>query len=288
MHSFGYPPPVKFDVQGHRGCPSLLPENTIASFIKAVEIGVSTLELDVVISKDRKVVVSHEPYLNRKICLDPNGKKIKKNKNFNLFTMPYAEIKKCDCGTLRHPDFVNQENSFQYKPLLEEVIHAVKNYCLVKGIELPVFNVEIKSNSKKVGISQPPVAEFCKLVMDVLQQNLPLQHYYLQSFDVATLQFIKANYPDVKIAFLVMGYVKKTNASFKKEMKKLGFYPEIYSCYYPILSKKLIKELHSKDIAVIPWTVNEEGDMKDLIQMQVDGIITDYPNRLLNVIKELK
>jgi len=85
----------KTDIQGHRGCRGLMPENTIPGFIKAIELGVTTLEMDVVISKDKKVVVSHEPFLSHEICLTPDGKEISEadEKSYNLFQMTYDEIK---------------------------------------------------------------------------------------------------------------------------------------------------------------------------------------------------
>ena len=95
------------DIQGHRGCRGLYPENSIPAFKKALDLGVTTLELDVVISKDKKVVVSHEPFMNHHIVLDPRGNEIAANdeRSYNLFEMTYDSIKQYDCGTKGHQDF---------------------------------------------------------------------------------------------------------------------------------------------------------------------------------------
>ena len=100
------------DIQGHRGCRGLLPENTIPAFLKAIELGATTLELDVVISKDKQVVVSHDPYLSHMICLNAKGEAIseEEEKEYNLYKMSYAEIAQCDCGSQPHPGFPEQEN----------------------------------------------------------------------------------------------------------------------------------------------------------------------------------
>lgn len=98
------------DIQGHRGCRGLLPENSMPAFIRAIELGVHTLELDLAISKDKKVVVSHEPFMSRKICLYASGNEILQSMDmkYNLYEMTYDEIKQFDCGLKFHPDYPNQ------------------------------------------------------------------------------------------------------------------------------------------------------------------------------------
>jgi glycerophosphoryl diester phosphodiesterase len=115
-----------FDLQGHRGCRGIMPENTIPAFIKALEIGVTTLELDVVITKDHQVVVSHEPYMNYATCLDSLGKPFTKERqtDFKLYGMTMSQIRKFDCGSLYYPDFPDQVKIKVTKPLLSEMIDA--------------------------------------------------------------------------------------------------------------------------------------------------------------------
>ncbi len=274
------------DVQGHRGCRGLMPENTIPAFLRAVDLGVTTLELDVVISADGQVVVSHEAYLNTDICLDPSGKRIAKDTVINLYQMPYAQIEQCDCGSLGNPQFPEQEKMKAAKPLLKDVIIAVKNRCSAQNVELPKFNVEIKSNAKHVFMYHPAISFFADEVVKVLDEQLKPEDYNLQCFDVLTLQYLHKTYPEITLAYLVeeSGFV--TADQVQSQLDNLGFTPDIYSCYYPMLTDEVVKWLHERDIKVIPWTVNETDDMLSLLVMNVDGIITDYPNRLRNLLKD--
>lgn len=261
-----------------------MPENTIPAFLKAVDLGVTTLELDVVISGDNQVVVSHEAFLNPEICSNPSGENLKKDTVYNLYQMPYSVIAKCDCGSKGHPRFAGQQKMTVAKPTLAAVIDAVKAHCAATGKPLPKFNVEIKSDSKTVFLYHPPIAQFCELVLAVLQQNLLENSYNIQSFDVLTLQYLHAKYPNITLAFLVEEDTELTEYQLSQQLDLLGFTPNIYSCNFQILNDKSVAILQQKGMRVIPWTVNEVADMQNLINMGVDGIITDYPDRLLDLL----
>lgn len=261
----------KFDLQGHRGARGLSPENTIQAFKKALDLKVNTVELDVVISKDNKVVVSHEPYLNYDIVLDAKGERITKKQGlaFNFYENNYKEIKKYDVGSLGNARFPEQEKVAAYKPLLSEVISFAEN------INPQIFyNIEIKStpNDEKKGY-QPNVAVFSDLVIAQLKKfKLPAKRVTLQSFDPRVIEYIHATYPEYKLAFLTY------QNDFKTNMKMLSFVPDIYSPYYILLNKNEVDTIHNSKMKVIPWTVNKKEDMLNLLNLGVDGIITDYPN----------
>ena len=156
------------DIQGHRGCRGLLPENSIIAFEKAIELGVHTLELDVVISKDHQVVVSHEPFMNHEIALDLQGNPIPESeeKNYNLYQMTYDSIRLYDCGTKKHPRFPTQQKLKVVKPLLDDVIQMVE----VKTGNKIAYNIEIKRKPSYDGIYAPKVDEFVRLVVEVVQK----------------------------------------------------------------------------------------------------------------------
>lgn len=267
----GKPQQYSFDLQGHRGARGLSPENTLQAFKKALDLNVNTLELDVVVSKDDKVVVSHEPYLNADIVLDAKGNRITKEEGlaFNFYKNNYKNIKKYDVGSLGNLKFPEQEKSVAYKPLLSEVINYVEN------INSEVFyNIEIKStpNDEKKGY-QPSVKDFSDLVIKQLRKSkLPIERITLQSFDPRVLEYIHKTYPAYRLAFLTYKNNAKTN------LKMLSFVPQIYSPYFILLNKSEVDALHDQNMKVIPWTVNEKEDMINLLKMGVDGIITDYPN----------
>ena len=268
--------PSKFDLQGHRGARGLMPENTLEAFKKAMELGVNTLELDVVITKDKQIVVSHEPWMNAEICLDPNGNPIEKDKekSFNIYQMSYEEVKTFDCGSKYYEAFPDQELESAYKPLLKDVLNMADSLSRNHGQKIK-FNIEVKSLPQGDDIFHPKPQEFVKLVMDCIQQETDLERVNLQSFDFRILQELHQSYPDVTLAVLVYQMDMET------ALKKLGFVPEIYSPYFPLVSKNSVKEAHAQDMKVIPWTVNEPEQMKTLLQMGVDGLITDYPDRAL-------
>lgn len=270
-----------FDIQGHRGCRGLMPENTIPSFLKAVEIGVTTLEMDVVITSNHQVLVSHEPYMSHAICLRAGDIPVKRSeeKSFNIYKMTAVEAQEFDCGLKVNKNFPGQEKLRAYKPLLTEVIEEVESYVALHKLKPVYYNIEIKCTRKGDGIFHPEPNIFASLVMEVLTQKNIIDRVKLQSFDVRILQFLRKQNAAVTIALLI-----ENLRGVEYNIKKLGFNPDIYSPYYKLLTASRIKFLHDKGIKVIPWTVNSIASMKSLIAKGVDGIITDYPDRLVKVI----
>jgi len=262
------------DWQGHRGARGNFPENTWPAFEYALQAGMTTLELDVVISKDKKVVVSHEPYLNHQICLDTAGNSIEKSseKSWNLYEMTYEQIEKCDCGSLGHPNFEEQKQVAVHKPLLSDIIIKIKSYAESKESPLPGLNVEIKYVAEMEGVYTPGIAEFSELVYEVLVSNYPNELLNIQSFNFDVLKHWHKQYPSIALAALV-----ESNTEIQNQFEYLGFRPEIYSPYYLLIDKALVDTLHHKNVKIIPWTVNDEKIAGRLIEMGVDGIITDYP-----------
>ncbi|WOD42918.1 glycerophosphodiester phosphodiesterase family protein [Hwangdonia lutea] len=265
------------DIQGHRGCRGLMPENTMEAFKKAIELGVQTLELDVAISKDNIVVVSHEPYMNPVICLDANGSEIPKSdeKKYNLYQMTFDSIKQFDCGTKHHPRFPNQQKIKTHKPALSEVIIASKK--LNPNIK---FNIEIKYQPDYNAVFTPNPKDFVRLVLDVINKNDAFNETNLQSFDLSILEEIKKQSPKMEVALLV-----DENEDIWNKMNVMSYWPEIISPYYKLLNAKTVRNLQAENFKVIPWTVNSKTDMRQMIDFKVDGIITDYPDILIDVLK---
>jgi len=266
-----------FDIQGHRGTRGWMPENSIPGFIKALDMGVTTLELDVVVSKDRKIVVSHEPWFSHVICLDPEGAPIleEEEKNHNIFQMNYDQIRQFDCGSLGNLRFPGVQKSVTHKPLLSQVIDTVEGHIKNNQLARVNYNIEVKSMEQGDNLYHPEPGEFCDLVYQLVSAKLSVDRVIIQSFDFRILQYFHRNYPDLKLAVLI-----ENQESPQANLEKLGFKPEIYSCHFPLLDEKAIKELQAEGIKVIPWTVNEEEDIQKLIRLGVDGIISDYPDRV--------
>lgn len=264
-------PQFDFELQGHRGARGLQPENTLPAFEKAIELGVNTIELDVVISKDEKVVVSHEPWFNHEITLDEKGNPITKEVGlaFNFYKNNYKSIKKFDVGAIGHPNFPEQEKVKAYRPLLSEVI----DFAEARNLKI-LYNIEIKSTPTEESKGyQPTVNEFCDLVVSTLKKSkLPMEKVVIQSFDPRVLEYLHKTYPEYQLAFLTYQNDMETN------LKMLSFIPKIYSPYFILVTEKEVEYSHQKNMKVIPWTVNKKDDMIRLLEMGVDGLITDYPN----------
>ncbi|HLT23328.1 MAG TPA: glycerophosphodiester phosphodiesterase family protein [Bacteriovoracaceae bacterium] len=259
-----------FDWQGHRGARGLYPENTLGAMEVALKYPIKTLEFDVVVTKDNKVILSHEPWMNEVICLDPLGKKIK-GKEFNIYQMSYSEVAKFDCGSLAHPQFLQQKKVKVAKPTLDEVLVHTKDKN--KNI---FYNIEIKSTveNEKLGF-QPEYKVFSDLVIKDIKKHLPESRFSIQSFDWRVLKYIHQKYPEVRLVALKYGKFE-----VDKVLSDLGFTPSIFSPYFKDLTKKKVLDFQKKGIKVIPWTVNELKDLKAIKGMGVDGIITDYPDRI--------
>lgn len=270
----------QIDIQGHRGCRGLMPENSLPAFEKAIDLGVHTLELDIVISKDKQVVVSHEPYLNSVICYNSKDEIIPDSltTHYNLYKMNYDDIKQCDCGSKNHPTYPNQEKLKTYKPLLSEVFDLVRT----KNSDVN-FNIEIKSESDYYDVFTPQPKEYVSLVLDDIKKNEMLNRVNLQSFDLNILREIMRQSSTMETALLV----DEGEDIWEKISQLEGLRsPEIISPYFKLLDSTKVRNLKAENFRVIPWTVNKEEDMKQVISWQVDGIITDYPDRLIELMKK--
>jgi glycerophosphoryl diester phosphodiesterase len=265
----------KFDVQGHRGCRGLMPENTIPAFITALDSGVTTVEMDLAITADKQVIVSHEPWMAASFCLDPNGKEInaKEEMKYNIYQMTYEQVKQWDCGSRKNERFPDQKKFKINKPLLSEAIVAIENHIKSFSRYEVDYNIEIKSMPEGDNKFHPVPAEFSDLVYNLIDQYLPWDRVVIQSFDFRVLKYWHEKHPEVRLAALV-----ENLKTIDQNVRSLGFQPSIYSPDYQLLSKTEIKHVHDLGMRCIPWTVNDKKEMKELKSWGVDGFITDYPN----------
>jgi glycerophosphoryl diester phosphodiesterase len=265
------------DYQAHRGGRGLMPENTIAAMLAVMDNEkVTTLEMDLAITKDKQVVVSHDPILNPLITTKPDGSFIKADeltKNI-IYQMDYATLAKYDVGLKMHPGFTSQKKLAAAIPTLSSLIDSVEAKSKTIGRKMN-YNIEIKSVEGKDITEHPVPDEFVELVVSTLQKKNILDRTSLQSFDLRPLRVLHEKYPSIKTAYLVFG---ADCANAEKQIALLGFQPTIYSPEYKYVNQAMIDYCHQKNIQVIPWTVNTKEEINALIQLKVDGIITDYPN----------
>ena len=268
---------VAIDTQGHRGCRGLMPENTVPAMTTALNLGVTTLEMDVVITKDKKVVLSHEPFFNHEITTKPDGSFITEpeERSFNIYQMTYDEVKRYDVGMKPHPRFPRQQKIAAIKPLLSDLIDSVNKHMMSSRRPHPFYNIETKTLPISDNIYHPAPAEFVELLMGVIKEKNIQDRVIIQSFDFRTLQYLHQHYPNIKTAMLIEDTDKR---SFDQQLQSLGFSPAIYSPHYSLVNAALVANCHRLNIKVIPWTVNDKPAIDRLKSLGVDGIISDYPD----------
>jgi len=188
--------------------------------------------------------------------------------------MTYEQIKSYDCGLKGNPRFPKQEKMAVSKPLLIDLISQVEAYLKKNGLPKVAYNIELKSSPKGDNVYHPIVEEFSTIVYDLLAASLPMDRYNIQSFDFRVLKYWHTAYPKVRLAALI-----ENGKGVEANLRDLGFTPNIYSPYHILLNKEMISLCQQKNMKVIPWTVNERSAMERLVEMGVDGIITDFPDR---------
>jgi glycerophosphoryl diester phosphodiesterase len=271
------PPLGVFDKQGHRGCRGLMPENTFPAMKKALDLGVTTLEMDIVFTKDKQAVLSHEPFFNHEITTKPDGSYVTEaeEKSLNIYKMSYDEVKKYDVGIKPHPRFPKQQKLKVYKPLLSDLLDSVQEYMMSSKRALPYFNIETKTDPATDNIYHPAPEEFVELLVAVIKEKNIEEQVIIQSFDFRTLQYLHQHYPTIRTAMLIEDFDKR---SLDEQVKSLGYVPSIYSPAYQLVNEELLKKCHTQNMKVIPWTVNDKETIAKLKAIGVDGLISDYPN----------
>ncbi|TCD00689.1 glycerophosphodiester phosphodiesterase [Pedobacter frigidisoli] len=268
-----------FSAEAHRGGRGLMPENTIEAMLHTMKIdGITTLEMDTHISKDGKVVVTHDDYLSPAFMLTPDGKDIPETdaKKYPVFGMNYSEIKQFDLGTKYYDLFPKQQKIKTHLPLLSELIDGVQQDIKKNKRKQFFYNIETKCSEKGDGITNPKPEEFVKLLMAVIQKKKITQFVVIQSFDKRTIQIIHQKYPEVKTSFLVAN--KK---SYEENIVDLGFKPFILSPVWQMVNAEMVTKAHADGVKIIPWTANTAEEIAKLKSFGVDGIISDYPNILV-------
>lgn len=266
-----------FDWQGHRGARGARPENTLPAFRYALDRGVTTLELDLAVSADGHLIVSHEPWMNAAICLDPQGQRIPEleERRHNIYRMSLDTVRTYDCGSLRNPRFPEQRPERVHKPTLREVVEDSDKYARTTDRPLPYYNIEIKSAPELDGVFTPGVAAFVTLVLREVQNLGVAERTTVQSFDERVLVELHRQRTPTQIAYLT-----EYPADLATKTREMGFVPDIWSPYFPTVNAVSVAEARALEMRVVPWTVNDPAVMTELKKVGVDGIITDYPDRI--------
>ncbi len=271
------------DLQGHRGARGLLPENTIPAFQRALDLGVTTLEMDAVINAEGHVVLSHEPWISAKICSHPDGRNVTEDeeKRLRIYAMSDEEVAGFDCGSRGHPDFPRQQAMAVAKPLLGDMLQAVAAHSSASARAPVRFNIEIKSRPEGDRVFHPEVMEYATILYKVLQEYDIIERTTVQSFDPRALEAMHSIDPQVSTSLII-----SNPHGIRENLAQLSFVPDIYSPDYELVDEELIHAAHARNIQVIPWTVNDADTMRKLLAWGVDGLITDYPDLAIEVLSE--
>jgi glycerophosphoryl diester phosphodiesterase len=272
-HSYG------LEVQGHRGARWARPENTLPAFQYAVENGVDTLELDMHVTSDDQVVITHDPYLNPKLCRDRDGKAI--GSNILVRSLTLKELQTYDCGGLINPKFPQQTPVPKTPiPTLDALFTWMERSHLPQARKVN-FNIETKSEAEHPEYTPAP-EKFVELFLAVVKKHNLMSRIILQSFDYRTLTIARRLEPKLRLSVLI-----ETRPGGPEALVKLmkDHDAQILSPDATWLTQADVKAVHAAGAQVIPWTVNEESEWKRLMQIGVDGIISDNPKALIDFLK---
>lgn len=284
------------EVQGHRGARGLAPENTLPAFRAALEVGVDTLELDTAVTKDGVVVVTHDPALNPDITRGPDGRFLEKP-GPAIHDLTYAELQRYDVGRLK-PDSAYAKRYPEQRavdgtrvPRLSEVFE------LARGRRVG-FNIEIKTDPGKPGETLPPEA-FARALVDEVRRNRMASRVTIQSFDWRALRAVQRIAPEIATVYLTVegrnfntmrsengaaspwtdGYRLADYGSIPKMVKAAG--GRTWSPSANDVDAAKVAEAHALGLRVVVWTVNEPAQIRKMLELGVDGIISDRPDLVL-------
>lgn len=264
-------------IQAHRGGAAIYPENTIPAMLHAVDLGVPVLEMDMHISKDSLVIVSHDAYLNPAKALTPEGDTIAAgDKSHTLYSMPYDSIRRYDVGTRFNPAFPHKASIRCEVPLISQLIDTVENHVKEKALAPVSYNIEIKSSREKDGVLTPDYRTFTDLCMKVLLSKNLGDRLLIQSFDTDGLNYLHEKYPDVRLAYLI----SDEGESLEELMAKINFTPQVFSPESSWVTAERAKQVHAMHMQLIPWTVDTKEEALRLKALHADEIITNRPDSM--------
>ena len=253
-------------VHGHRGARAMYPENTIPAFQYAIGIGVDVLEMDVAVTKDNVLVISHDPHINAEICTGPHP-------GIAIHELTLAELRQYDCGALKNPHFPKQHPVPGTRiPTLDEVLD------LAKGNSVQ-FNIETKSFPDHPELTPPPEV-FSKMMLDVIRKHKLESRSIVQSFDFRTLRAMRRLAPEIRLSALWENQARPF-ADVAREAEAGIISPDFH-----LVTPEQVKASHAAKIEVVPWTADTPQDWQRLIDAGVDAIITDDPAELIAYLKQ--
>jgi glycerophosphoryl diester phosphodiesterase len=254
-------------VHGHRGARARMPENTLPAFEYAIHQGVDALEMDMAVTKDNVIVISHDPILETPVCSGPRNGVV-------IHTLTLAEVRQWDCGAVQNPKFATQKAIPGTRmPTLDDVFHLATRGTFD-------YNIETKSFPDRPEYTPPP-DEFARMVLDKIREYQLEKRVILQSFDFRTLVAMRKLAPQIRLSALTEMDLRQFPAIAKEAANA-----EIVSPYFKLVTPEKVAAAHAAGIQVVPWTANDPADWDKLIEAKVDAIISDDPAALIAHLKK--
>lgn len=259
-------------LQGHRGCRGYYPENSLSAFKHAISLGVDAIELDVVISQDKKVIIAHEPYMPADLCLTPDDKRISaaEEKSYNLYKMSAAEIARWSYGTLEYEKFPQQKKVKSHRLELAEMMRLLDETTLDYH---PQLTIELKSHPNGDDLFHPKPNQYAAMILQAIDQ-LP-EHWpvALQSFDLRIIKALDA----LQSPFPLIVLNDNKKLEIEDICDDLKFVPEGYGLHHTLIDEETVEACLSLGVELSAWTVNDLKETERLFGLGVRNIITDYP-----------
>ena len=293
------------NLQGHRGARGLAPENTLVAFARALSIGVTTLELDCAITRDGVVVVSHDPALNPDFTRASDGRWLEAQ-GAAIHQLTFAELQRYDVGRIKPGSAYAKRFPAQVAVDGARVPRLADVFALVRrsGNEAVRFNIETKTSPLAPDETTGP-EDFARKLISAVRSAGMAERTTVQSFDWRTLQVVQQEAPDIPTVYLtaqqsfmdnIRGtekdspwsagfHVSRFGGSIPRAVKAAG--GAVWSPYYREVTRENVGEAQGLGLKVVVWTVNTEPEIRTMIELGVDGIISDYPDLLRRVAAEL-
>lgn len=257
----------KILVHGHRGARAVRPENTLPAFEYAIQQGVDVLELDMAVTRDNVVVVSHDPVLHPPVCKGPAPSAL-------IHELTLKQVREWDCGAIQNPAFPKQQTIPGTRiPTLDEVFALAPAGTLEFNIETKIFPDQPER--------APSPEVFAKLVLDRIRHHRMEKRVILQSFDYRTLIAMKRLAPEIRLSALMENDDRR---DFVQAARDAGG-AQIVSPNFALVTTKKVADAHAAGLQVVPWTANKPEQWDRLIEAGSDAIISDDPAALISYLK---
>jgi glycerophosphoryl diester phosphodiesterase len=253
-------------VHGHRGARAMRPENTIPAFKYAIEAGVDVLEMDMAVTKDNIIVISHDPILHGPVCTGPKESAV-------IRELTLQDLRQWDCGAVQNPSFPKQT------PIEGTRMPTLDDVFALAPLGRFDYNIETKIFPEKPELTPPP-EEFARMVLDKIREYKLEKRIILQSFDFRTLIAMNKLAPEIRLAALT----EKDPRGFVTIAREAR--ASIISPQFLLVTKDKVREAHQAGLQVVPWTVNTTAAWDAMIDAGVDAIISDDPAELISYLKK--